>query len=126
MYEAYALLKPDSEFTLAAAANKLAAKFPNYLIAEGKDQLKVTATDWEIQLTLVAGPTVLDESRTMEEHIGGHQDDLGMATCDRRVEVASDQPDPEMEHFADYLSVIEVLQSFKGVIAVDPQEPSLL
>jgi hypothetical protein len=31
-----------------------------------------------------------------------------------------------MAHFKDYLSVIEVLQTFKGMIAVDPNEPSLL
>jgi hypothetical protein len=31
-----------------------------------------------------------------------------------------------MDHFNDYLQVIEVLQSFQGVIAVDPSEPSLL
>ena len=67
-----------------------------------------------------------DQQRKMEEHIGGAQDDLGLTTCDRRVEVASDYPDPDMAHFNDYLSVIEVLQSFRGVIAVDPQEPSLL
>jgi hypothetical protein len=35
-------------------------------------------------------------------------------------------PDPELEHFNDYLLAVEVLQSFRGLIAVDPREPSLL
>ena len=77
-------------------------------------------------MTLVTSPQVLQESREIEEKIGGDEDDLGIANCDRRVEVASDIPDPEMDHFNEYLLVIEVLQSFKGIIAVDPKEPSLL
>jgi len=31
-----------------------------------------------------------------------------------------------MDHFNDYVLAVEVLQSFKGLIAVDPREPSLL
>jgi hypothetical protein len=31
-----------------------------------------------------------------------------------------------MEHFNDYLLVVEVLKTFDGLIAVDPNEPSLL
>jgi hypothetical protein len=31
-----------------------------------------------------------------------------------------------MDHFNDYLRVIEALQTFQGVIPVDPREPSLL
>jgi hypothetical protein len=31
-----------------------------------------------------------------------------------------------MKHFNDYLLAVEVLQSFKGLIAVDPTEPALL
>ena len=126
MYQAFGLLKPDSDFTLAAAAQKLAARFRGCALTQEGDQLTVSTKDWEIHLTLASGPQILDESRKIEEGIGGDQDDLGIVKCDRRVEVASDIADPEMEHFADYLAVIEVLQSFKGLIAVDPQEPSLL
>ena len=43
----------------------------------------------------------------------------------RRVEVWSDTPDPFMEHFNDFLSVVEVLKSFRGLIAVDPNEPGV-
>ncbi len=126
MYQAYGLLKPDSDFTLAAAATRLAGKFPQFSVERKDDALSLFSADWEIHLTLVAGPQVLAESRTLEERIGGAQDDIGLSTCARRVEVASDFDDPEMEHFNDYLKVIEVLQSFKGLIAVDPKEPSLL
>ena len=126
MYQAYGLLKPDSDFTLAAAATKLAARLPDFSIAQDDQRLTLTSEDWEIHLVLNTGPEVIQEARTLEEGIGGAEDDLGITSCDRRVEVASDVDDPEMAHFNDYLTVIEVLKSFRGVIAVDPEEPSLL
>jgi hypothetical protein len=67
MYQAFALLKPDSDFTLAAAAKKLAAKLPGFSIDQTKDKLTLSSEDWEIHLTLVSGPDVLAESRTIEE-----------------------------------------------------------
>ncbi len=126
MYQAYGLLKPDSDFTLAAAVQRLAAKLPRYAIAQSDQRVTVSSKDWEIHLVLSTAAEVIDEARRLEEGIGGAQDDLGITACTRRVEVASDTPDPEMEHFEDYLSVIEVLKSFRGLIAVDPEEPSLL
>lgn len=126
MYHAYGLLLPHSDFTLAAAAQKLAAAFPNHQILQGDGQLTLSKDDWEIHLTLQEGPEVLEESRRIAEHVGGQEDELGVGTCKRRVDVASHVPDPEMDHFNDYLLIIEILQKFQGVIPVDPHEPSLL
>ena len=50
----------------------------------------------------------------------------GYVTSDRRVEVWTDLSDPVMEHFNAYLSVVEVLKSFRGLLAVDPKEPGVL
>jgi hypothetical protein len=108
------------------AARRLAAKFPSFSVTQADGAIVVAAADWEIHLTLNEAAEVLDESREMAGHIGGAEDAKDIAGCARRVELASDTPDPEMEHFNDYLLAIEVLQSFKGLIAVDPKEPSLL
>jgi hypothetical protein len=86
----------------------------------------LSSEDWEIHLTLEDGPAVLEESIRIAEQISGAEDELGIRACNRRIEVASDVPDPKMEHFDDYLKVIEVLQTFRGVVLVDPEEPSLL
>lgn len=127
MYQAFGLLRPDSDFTLEAAAKKLMAKLPTYKVEHTGDRIAVSTDDWGIELVLNSAPSVAEESREMAVHIAGSEaDGKEIASCDRRVEVSSDVPDPEMEHFNDYLFVVEVLQSFKGVIAVDPQEPSLL
>ncbi len=126
MYHAHALLLPNSDFTLAAAAKKLAALFPALPQELTEQRLQLSSDDWEIHLTLEGGPEVLEEALRIADHIGGAEDELGIRTCNRRVDIASDVPDPEMDHFNDYLRVIEALQTFQGVIAVDPREPSLL
>jgi hypothetical protein len=126
VYSAFGLLKSDSDFTLAEAARRLAAKFPAFEVAQNADGIVVSNADWEIHLTMNESGTVLDESREIAGHIGGADDALDIAGCARRVELASDTPDPMMEHFNDYLTAVEVLQSFTGLIAVDPREPSLL
>ena len=126
MYSAFGLLKPDSDYTMTEAARRLAAKLPSFAVDQSADKLVVWSADWEIHLILNESPTVLAESREIAGHIGGADDAKDLALCARRVEVASDIPDPEMAHFNDYLLVIEVLLSFKGLITVDPKEPSLL
>ena len=126
MYHAYGLLLPSSDFTLAAAAQKLAALLPSFKQEQVQQQLQLSSGDWEIHLTLQDGPEVLQESLQIAEQIGGTEDELGIRSCNRRVDIASDDPDPEMDHFNDYLQIIEMLQTFHGVIPVDPSEPSLL
>ena len=126
MYHAYGLLLPSSDFTLAGAAQKLGARFPGFTIDTGDGQLRLARDDWEIHLKLEEGPEVLEDSVRIADHIGGADEELGIAKCNRRVDLASDVADPEMDHFNDYLQVLEVLQTFKGVILVDPNEPSLL
>ena len=113
MYSAFGLLTPDSDFTMTEAAKRLSAKFPAFKVELQTDTIVVSCEDWEIKLTLNESPTVLVESREMAGHIGGAEDALDLAVCARRVEVASDIADREMNHFNDYLCVVEVLQSFK-------------
>ena len=126
MYRAFGLLKSDSDFTMSEAAKRLSARFPTYTVEHGDETIVVSSADWEIHLVLNESPIVFEESRQIAGHIGGSDDAKDIAICGRRVEIGSDTPDPEMEHFNDYLLVIEVLQSFQGLIAVDPREPSLL
>jgi len=126
MYCAYGLLASNSDFTMAEAAKRLSARFSSFAVEERGNTIVASSPEWEIHLSLNESPSVLEESRDMAEHIGGAEDAKDVAACARRVEIASDIPDPEMDHFSDYQLVIEVLQTFKGLIAVDPKEPSLL
>ncbi|MFO0795927.1 MAG: hypothetical protein U0804_00540 [Gemmataceae bacterium] len=126
MYRAYGLLPPGNPFNLEEAAARLRARFPDAVVTQAGAQVTVQKGDWEIQLLLNADPTVLAESVELAERIAGLEDGQGLARCDRRVEVWSDTSDPFVEHLADFHTVVEVLRSFPGVIAVDPAEPALM
>jgi len=126
MYQAFGLLRPTNNFTLDEAATRLRAKFPGYTVTRSGEQITIAKGEWEIELRLNADPAVLAESADLAEKISGTEDGADIAACARRVEVWSDTPDPIMEHFGEFSLVIEVLQSFQGVIAVDPREPSLM
>ena len=126
MYQAYLLLKPANDFTLDKARQKLSEAFPDASFAEGPGSLAMATDDWEIAFQINEGPDVLLESEQIAEQVAGSDDALGIAACDRRVEIASDVPDPELEHLEKFQSVIDAMRSFQGTIAVDPQEPSLL
>ncbi|MFO0964156.1 MAG: hypothetical protein U0793_01030 [Gemmataceae bacterium] len=126
MYQAYALLLPESPFTLEQAAARLNRGFATFTLKQSEEQLSLIREDWEIHLVLEEGAQVLEESEGIAEGIGGDQEEMGIRRCNRRVAVWSDIPDPEMAHFSDFQSVVDMLKSFPGVIVVDPRQPSLL
>ncbi len=126
MYRAYGLLTPASSFTVDEARTRLAARFPDAAVTLAGGQVTVARGDWEMELLVNDAPAVLDESVGMAEKIAGLGDGRDIESCARRVEVWSETPDPMLEHFADYQAVVEVLQTFPGLIAVDPKEPALL
>ena len=126
MYRAFGLLQFTSDLSLEEAVTRLRAKFPGYAVSQNDRQITVAKDAWEIELRLNEEPIVLAESAELAEKIAGTIDGGEIAACARRIEVWSDTPDPMMEHFNEFIQVIEVLQSFRGVIAVDPREPALM
>lgn len=126
MYRAYGLLKPSAQFPLDEAVRRLQTQFPSYRVTlSPTQQITVSTANWEIELRPSDGPEVAEESAHIAERIGG-DDAEEIASCTRRIEVWSETPDYEMEHFDDFQSVIAVLKSFPGVIAINPEEPGLL
>jgi hypothetical protein len=126
MYQAFGLLQPGNDFSWDVAVERLRARLPYLTVQRRPNGVMLTGVDWEIHLGLNSGPAVLQESQEIAEKIAGQIDGADIARCDSRIEVASDVPDPFMEHFNDFLGVVEVLRSFRGVVAVDPREPSLM
>src|SRR5215831_8235654 len=128
MYRAYGLLQSNTDFDLDAAVSRLTAKFPGYSVVRTGDTVSVAQGDWWIAMTIVAGPDVRDEIEGLVGKLAGLEPAEAEAyvATGQRVEVWTDVPDPFMEHFNDYLSVIEVLKSFRGLLAVDPKEPGVL
>ncbi len=128
MYRAYGLLRPDSDFTLEQAHARLTATFPDFTVTRDGDRVIVSRGEWWIALALVFGPMVRLETEGLLGHLAGVEpgEALALTESDRRVEVWTDVPDPFIEHFNDYLLVVEVLKTFAGLVAVDPKEPAVL
>jgi hypothetical protein len=128
MYRAIGLLRPDTDFTLDEAQARLAAKLPGLGISRDRDQIVASQGDWWIAMRLAAGPDVQMEVEGLVSHVAGIEPSEAeeYVSTARRVEVWTDIPDPFMEHFNDYLSVVEVLKSFNGLLAVDPNERGVL
>ncbi len=128
MYRAYGLLKPENDFDLTAAATRLESRFPDYAVRVVGGQITVSKGDWEIELALASGPQVQSESQGILDKVAGMEPEEveSIVRSEKRVEVWSDTPDPFMEHFNDYLVVVEVLKTFNGVVAVDPQGATVL
>jgi hypothetical protein len=128
MYRAFGLLKPDSDFNLERAVSRLETQFPGHKIARTGDQITIAKGDWAMEMAVVTGPHVPTETQAITDKLAGFNptETESLLISNRRVEVWSDIPDPFMEHFNDYLLVVEVLKSFNGLIVVDPLEPSLL
>jgi hypothetical protein len=126
MYQAFGLLQQTTDFSLEEAENRLRIKFPGFTVSRSGPQIRIAKDDWEIELRLNSDAAVQTESAELAERLAGVEDGRDIASCARRVEVWSETPDPMMEHFNDFLFVVEVLQSFRGVIVVDPREPALM
>jgi hypothetical protein len=126
MYHAYALMQPSSDLTLPAVAEQIKAQFPHFTVEQGAAEIVLTSGDWDYHLLLETGPSILNESEGLAGRIAGLDDDAAMRSCDRRLNVWSDTPDPFMEHFDNNFQVLGVLRAFKGIILVDPSVPGLL
>ena len=126
MYQAYLLLKMPNDFTLAKARLRLAEAFPGATFTEEPASLAMETEDWDLSLTMNSGPEVLADSRHFAEQLTGVDDDQGIAACGQRVEIGSDVPDPDLEHFEKYQRVLDAMRTFEGAILLDPKEPCVL
>lgn len=125
MYRLYGLLMPNSDFTLDEAVRRLAARFPTHRITVANAQITLASDSWDMEFLNREGPDIQAEHAAIAEQIGG-EDASHLAGCSRRVEAWSETPDPEMQHFEEFLGVVEVLKSFTGVLVIDPKEPCFM
>jgi hypothetical protein len=126
MYHALGLLPPDSDFTLEAAAQRLKAHFPQARVERSGNEVNLSEGEWDYRIVFQKGPDVLEESEGLAGRIAGLDDDATMRSCDRRVELSCETPDPFMEYFDKHFQVLDVIRTFAGAILVDPKEPSLI
>ena len=128
MYHAIGLLQTNNDFSLAEAAARLRQALPEHAVVPAGQRIRIERGEWWIALELVVGPQLRGETEGIVGKLAGLEpaEAEAFVSSEKRVEVWTDVPDPFMEHFNDYLSVVEVLKSFRGLLAVDPKEPGVL
>lgn len=126
MYRAFGLVTPQSDVTLESLLGKLRSEFPGYEVTITGPQIHIAKADWQFEILERLGPDVQTESIDLAEKLAGHEDAADLESCSRRLEIWSDTPDPELDHFEKFQRVVGVLKSIPGVIVIDPAEPSFL
>ena len=128
MYRAIGLLQESTGFTLDEAAARLRAAMPALAVERSGDVITLTQGDWWLSVGIATGPGLRDETEGLVGKLAGLEpaEAESYVGSDRRVEVWTDVPDPFMEHFGDFQTVVGVLKSFSGLLAVDPKEPGVL
>jgi hypothetical protein len=82
--------------------------------------VQVSWDDWSLRVYSEFEPHVLLESREIAELYGaGRSDQSEIASCANRVTIDSDD-DPGMDHYNDYVFVLEVLEQLGAIALFDP------
>jgi len=125
-YEAIAFLQDSSDFDLAAAARRLAEWLPEWqVVRRGKD-ISVRSPGYALLLRLADEPLVAEESLDMAAFFANCPRANEIAEGKRRIDVSCADPDPGMDHFNDFICVCQALESFRGVILLDPRSGELI
>lgn len=125
-YQAMAFLQDESDFDMEILRQHLVKCFPAMkVVHEGKD-ISLQVPDWKIRVHLADEPFVAQESLEISEYFAQCPLAAEIAECKRRVEIWSNDPDPKMEYFNDYVILCETLESFRGVILFDPTSGELI
>lgn len=119
-YNTICFLQDTSNFDLTLAAFRLAEEFLSAQVTQlGKD-ISIQFDYWKIKLHLAEEPFVAEESVGIAEYFADCPRAAEIAQCKRRIEIGGD-PDPNMDHFNDFVCLCQALEEFQGVILFDPE-----
>lgn len=122
-YQAIGFIADGSDFTLARAAERWRALkgVPDLRVevASAREAL-ASFGGWELSLMVDEGGYVPSEAQAIAGEHPGYRNVAAVARCQRMLSVTSYDPDPDMDHFNDYLLAVEALVfDFRGVYAQD-------
>src|SRR5262249_34400341 len=115
-YQAMAFLEDATDFSLAEAQTRLAKPFAGATITSRGSRLDISIKGWRLSLNFADAPHVFEEAKDIAKHFSKCPKAPAIAKCRRRVELWSEDDDPDMIHINDFIFACEVLSSFKGVI----------
>lgn len=128
-YSQMVLLCSSEAIDLDQIERRLAADIPGVglyrsAIPGRSEFLELTWDDWGIAVGYESGDVVAEESQEIAQAYAEFRPDReAIAQCRQRI-VVNSAPDPEMEHFNDFVFVLESLEKFPGAVLFDPQNES--
>jgi hypothetical protein len=120
-YCAVAFVADNSAFSIAAAGERFRSPrwFRVRVEIVSDKELRLFFGRWRLTV-LTSNDDFVVEARETAKACPDYVHAAEVANCKRMVSVFSRDPDPEMNHFNDYLLVIEELvDSFPGFFAMD-------
>lgn len=126
-YYRIALLIPSNHaLSFEDLANALRTRFnklrkPPTINAAGNN-IQIKYDDWSLRIYWEENLDVLAEAQEIADRFAVNRSDKAViASCNRRITTSGD-PDPNMDHFNDFVHVIEVLESIEDTYIFDPGE----
>jgi hypothetical protein len=121
-YKSIAFIADESDFTLSAISTRLRSmpshpKLSTKLI--GESGLQISFGGWRLQIVVVEGGYVPAEAKELAKANPKYRHAKQVAKCRRMASIWSTDPDPQMDHFNDYLLTVEIIAAFRGVYAQD-------
>jgi hypothetical protein len=122
-YSAVAFISDESDFTIPAAADHLSSRpsLPGvHVEVISDDELHLLFDGWRLRIAISGASYVTEEAREKAEAHPNYEYVSEVALCKRMASIWSEDADPDMDHFNDYLLTVEALiDSFRGVYASD-------
>ncbi|PQO26639.1 hypothetical protein [Blastopirellula marina] len=89
--------------------------------ADGSTFLELQKGDWSIAVSYESGDIVAEESQEIARLYAEFRPDRDeIAACRQRIDVVT-TADPEMEHFNDFVLLLERLEKLPGAVLFDPE-----
>lgn|GEM_PF-6036286 len=131
----FGLLEPDSTFDIYKAFDRICDAFANIGGAHQHEAPRSTTGNdiwidpeklglFVVLLDNVEGVDVAEDSRQLALELGEATEAAAVAQCSRRIEFGFQLPDPRGEIFPHFQRLLAVLQTFHGVIFLDPRNPA--
>jgi hypothetical protein len=87
-------------------------------------QLRIQASDWYLDIYWEDDAQVMEESTEIARYFASEECRSNVKSCAQRITTAA-TADPNMDHFNDYVFVLEVLESLPGVYQFDSEQGKL-
>src|SRR5947209_3873675 len=124
-YERILFLPDGLEMSPSLLAERLAKQFERVKgarVAPEGDHVLIELGNWGLRVSYADEPELREESALIVTEYGTSRPDHDvLASCARWITTGSD-PDPNMDHFDDFLRVVEFMEELQGPVLFIPSD----